>query len=202
MNNREIEALITQFPIYQYAFVETESIEFTEKVRTICKKECSRYGKSWSCPPAVGTLDDCKNRCREYPQALFFSTIADVPDYSDMDQLLATRREHEKITSQIEELLFRIAEPYLKAVGIVRIGSVSHSETVAGSQVLNDLIRSGVLFPFLEFIHSGIPIDVRQKTQQPGSADIEGKIPVFIEINMEIIADIVPVFPKDVQHLL
>ena len=52
-----------------------------------------------------GTLDECKNRCRRFPEALFFSTIADVEDYSDMDRLLETRREHEKITGEIEELL-------------------------------------------------------------------------------------------------
>ena len=105
MNHREIEALITRYPIYQYAFVSTDDIEFTDKVRSICKKECARYGKSWSCPPAVGTLDECKNRCHRFPEALFFSTIADVEDYSDMDRLLETRREHEKITGEIEELL-------------------------------------------------------------------------------------------------
>ena len=105
MNHREIEALITRYPIYQYAFVSTDDIEFTDKVRSICKKECARYGKSWSCPPAVGTLDECKNRCRRFPEALFFSTIADVEDYSDMDRLLETRMEHEKITGEIEELL-------------------------------------------------------------------------------------------------
>ena len=47
MNHREIEALITRYPIYQYAFVSTDDIEFTDKVRSICKKECARYGKSW-----------------------------------------------------------------------------------------------------------------------------------------------------------
>lgn len=105
MNHREIEALITQYPIYQYAFVNTDSIEFTEKVRAICKRECPRYGRSWSCPPAVGSLDSCKNRCREFPEALFFSTVADTPDYSDMDRLLETKGEHERITGEIETLL-------------------------------------------------------------------------------------------------
>ena len=48
MTQTEIEEYITQFPIYQYAFVKPEDIEFNDRVRQICKKECSRYGASWS----------------------------------------------------------------------------------------------------------------------------------------------------------
>ena len=51
VTKEEIEAFITQFPIYQYAFVKPEDIDFNERVRAICKKECPRYGNSWSCPP-------------------------------------------------------------------------------------------------------------------------------------------------------
>ena len=47
MTQTEIEEYITQFPIYQYAFVKPEDIEFNDRVRQICKKECSRYGASW-----------------------------------------------------------------------------------------------------------------------------------------------------------
>ena len=50
MTREEIEEFITQFPIYQYAFTEPSELEFNERVRAICKKECPRYGNSWSCP--------------------------------------------------------------------------------------------------------------------------------------------------------
>lgn len=105
MNFRSIEEYITKFPIYQYAFLKTEDIEFNDKVRTICKKECPRYGKSWSCPPAVGTLDKCMENCRQYPHVLMFSSVAEVLDYSNMEALLKTKREHEEITRQIEQHL-------------------------------------------------------------------------------------------------
>ena len=105
MNFQAIEEYITQFPIYQYAFIKTEDIEFNDKVRAICKKECPRYGKSWSCPPAVGTVEQCKSVCRDYTHALLFSSVAEVPDYSDMAALLKTKREHEEITAEIEAYL-------------------------------------------------------------------------------------------------
>ena len=34
-----------------------------------------------------------------------FSSVAEVPDYSNMDALLATKQEHEKITAKIEAFL-------------------------------------------------------------------------------------------------
>ena len=105
MNFQAIEEYITQFPIYQYAFIKTEDIEFNDKVRAICKKECPRYGKSWSCPPAVGTVEQCKSVCRDYTHALLFSSVAEVPDYYDMAALLKTKREHEEITAEIEAYL-------------------------------------------------------------------------------------------------
>lgn len=105
MNYENIEQFITQFPIYQYTMIPTESIEFSDKVRTICKKECPRYGNSWSCPPAVGTLEKCKKTCLDYSKALIFSSVADVPDYSNMAHLLKTKNEHEQITKKIEKFL-------------------------------------------------------------------------------------------------
>ena len=34
-----------------------------------------------------------------------FSSVAEVPDYSDFDALLKTKKEHEEITEQIEQYL-------------------------------------------------------------------------------------------------
>ena len=79
MNFQSIENYITQFPIYQYTFLSIDDIEFNDKVRTICKRECPRYGKSWSCPPAVGTVDKCRERCQQYTHALLFSSAIHCP---------------------------------------------------------------------------------------------------------------------------
>lgn len=107
----EIEEYISQYPIYQYAFADTDQIEFSDKVRTICKKECKQYGHSWSCPPAVGSVKTCRKVCLSYPKALLFSTVAEVEDYSDFERLLETREDHELITRKIVK--------YLKEQGVI-----------------------------------------------------------------------------------
>ena len=105
MTKDEIESFITQFPIYQYQFLKPDEIEYNDRVRTICKKECPRYGTSWSCPPAVGTVEECMERCHQYDDVLFFSSIAQVQDVMDLKESLATKAEHEKMTHLIEQYL-------------------------------------------------------------------------------------------------
>lgn len=105
MNFKSIEDYMVQFPIYQYAFLKAEDIEFDENVRNLCLKECANYGKSWSCPPAVGSLKQCKSKCMEYTHAILFSTLAEIRDSSAAQSLQNAKKEHEEITARIEEFL-------------------------------------------------------------------------------------------------
>jgi len=101
-----IEKKITEYPIFEYAFFNPAELNFHKAVRTICKSECPQYGKSWSCPPGVGTLEECKVRCSSYDNAFIFSTIAEVSDILNMDEMLSTRGEHIEIVEQIKENVF------------------------------------------------------------------------------------------------
>lgn len=101
----QIEKELSAFPVCEYAFVEPEDIPFREEVRYICRTECPRYGTSWSCPPAVGTVEECKARCLQYDDVLVFTTIAEGVDTEDMSAMLSTRREHEEITRQLRDRL-------------------------------------------------------------------------------------------------
>lgn len=95
------DAFIASYPVFEYSFIQTQELHFEPKVRTICRQECERYGTTWACPPAVGTLEECKERCLVYPEGVFFSTAAEVSDVMNMEEMLATRMEHEKITDEI-----------------------------------------------------------------------------------------------------
>lgn len=106
----QIEAMLAEYPICQYGFLKSEEIVFSEKVRYICRTECGRYGKSWSCPPAVGEVEACRQRCLQYANALIFTTLAEVSDLSDMEETLATRFEHEKVVKSIREALKDMGE--------------------------------------------------------------------------------------------
>ena len=105
ITHEEIEEFICQYPVYQYAFFPPEEIEFSFRVRWICEKECERYNSTWACPPAVGSVEECRKRCLGYRECFLFSTIAEVSDVINFEETLATRKEHEAITAAIESFI-------------------------------------------------------------------------------------------------
>ena len=100
MDKEKLEQQLAQLPLYQYAFIRTEELVFTERVRKICEMECPMYGKTWACPPAVGSVEDCKKRCLAYPEALVITTITEVSDIANLQETLDTRSPHEAVTRE------------------------------------------------------------------------------------------------------
>ena len=104
MDREKLERQIARYPICEYAFIRTEEIRFLDKVRYICETECPQYGKSWSCPPAVGTVQECRERCARFEGGFLFTTLAEVSDMENMEEMLATRMDHEKVTEAVQAL--------------------------------------------------------------------------------------------------
>ncbi|MCI8416182.1 MAG: DUF2284 domain-containing protein [Lachnospiraceae bacterium] len=105
MDQKCLEEQITPYPICEYAWLSVGDISFLPQVRHICKTECPRYGTSWSCPPAVGTVEECESRCHQYAGAFLFTTMAEVADITDMEETLKTRKAHEEVTRQVGALM-------------------------------------------------------------------------------------------------
>lgn len=100
-----LDEYIAQYPVYEYRIISTGDISVEPRVRTVCRQECERYGTTWACPPGAGELSECEQFCHTYPHAVFFSTVAEVRDVLDMDEMLRTRSDHEKITDEINRYL-------------------------------------------------------------------------------------------------
>ena len=52
--------------------VDISELEFEDWVRDFCKNGCRSYNSSWACPPAVGTLKECRQRCLQYGNMMLF----------------------------------------------------------------------------------------------------------------------------------
>lgn len=114
MNREWLEEKLAELPLYIYAWVDPKTLEFSDRVRWICEHECTMYGKSWACPPGVGSVESCREKCLGYANALMISSITEVDDISDLEGTLATRKAHEILTDQVRDL-FREqgVEPYV-----------------------------------------------------------------------------------------
>lgn len=105
LNRALLEQQLSQLPLFQYDFFSAEELIFTDRVRHICQTECPMYGKTWACPPAVGSVEDCRAKCLAFPEFLLVSTVTEVADVADLEQTLATRADHEAVTRQVAELV-------------------------------------------------------------------------------------------------
>lgn len=105
MDRERFEAQLCELPIVQYEYFPTEELHFTQRVREVCRRECPQYGKSWACPPGVGTVEECRARCLSYPNALLITTMTEVSDIANLEETLATRGDHEAITRQVNGFL-------------------------------------------------------------------------------------------------
>lgn len=105
MNRERLEAELRQLPLYLYDYLDPQELEFSQRIRWICEHECPMYGKSWACPPGVGSVEHCRKTCLGYDQGLLIVTIAQVDDIADIQQTLATRPDHEAITDQVGQAL-------------------------------------------------------------------------------------------------
>mgnify|MGYP003307707127 FL=1 len=105
MNRELLEQQLSALPLYIYDFFDPRELEFSSRIRWICEHECPMYGKSWACPPGVGSVDVCRQKCLAYDRCLLISSIVEVRDIADMEETLATRPDHEALTEQVRELM-------------------------------------------------------------------------------------------------
>ena len=105
MNRELLEEKLSELPLYIYDFFDPRVLEISSRIRWICEHECPMYGKSWACPPGVGSVDRCRQVCMAYDHCLLISSIVEVRDIADMEETLATRPDHEALTEQVRELM-------------------------------------------------------------------------------------------------
>ena len=114
MDMELLEAQLAELPLYGYFFIDPKDLEFSGRIRWICENECPMCGKTWACPPAVGSVEQCEKKCMSYANCLMIATIVEVNDITDIDETLATRPDHAQITAEVRELMrAQNVEPYI-----------------------------------------------------------------------------------------
>ena len=110
----DIKNGVRNLDIHEYAFLLSEEVIFSEEVRRLCEKNaCGQYGTCWACPPAVGSLEACRNRCLECKNAFLFSTVNSLKNQYDMEGWEISRRKHEKVTDTVVGIFQKYDEAFL-----------------------------------------------------------------------------------------
>ena len=85
---------------------EVAEITFNEEFRKLCEQNsCGSYNKNWMCPPAVGPINDLKERALRFKQGLLFQTVHPIASSLDWKGMLAGGVNHTKIFRKILECM-------------------------------------------------------------------------------------------------
>ena len=88
-------ALAKQAGFSQAAPLEIAALKVREEVRAMCAADrCHRYGKSWSCPPACGTLEQCPMRITHYTGGILVQTTGNLSDPFDLEGMGEIEKRH------------------------------------------------------------------------------------------------------------
>jgi predicted metal-binding protein len=83
-------------------------LEVRQEVRDMCAVDkCHAYGRSWSCPPACGELEEYQKLFRRYQTGYLFQTVAEMEDAFDYEGIERGSGEHKQ---RFNNLADRVAE--------------------------------------------------------------------------------------------
>ncbi|MCR4843001.1 MAG: DUF2284 domain-containing protein [Eubacterium sp.] len=97
-----LEENAKELGIHQYGFTTVDKISFSPQVRDLCEKNyCGHYGKSWACPPAVGTYEECMARIKKYDRIMVFTTLHPLEDSFDFEGMMAGQKSHGETADKV-----------------------------------------------------------------------------------------------------
>ena len=88
--------------------LEPQSLEARADVREMCAADkCGAYGRNWTCPPAVGTLEECQQRMRRYKTGILLQTVGHMAKTVDSRCYRETERRHTRNLHALAEEIRR-----------------------------------------------------------------------------------------------
>jgi predicted metal-binding protein len=76
------------------------------EVREACaQNKCRSFGKSWSCPPACGSLAECEKIIRKFTGGLLLQTTGNLEDPLDYEGMEKTGTEHKSHLLELQSAL-------------------------------------------------------------------------------------------------
>ena len=107
------------------------AMELRQEVRDMCAANtCGMYGKNRACPPACGTLEECREQVEAYREGIIVQTVGDLEDSMDFEGMMEAESRHKK---QFYELAEKLRQVY---PGLLPLGSgcCTICETCAGPE--------------------------------------------------------------------
>lgn len=90
------------------AVIDPQRLEAREDVRAMCAADkCGAYGKNWTCPPAIGTIEECQREMRSYQKGILLQSVGHMRKAIDSQCYRETERRHRENFSAFAERIRR-----------------------------------------------------------------------------------------------
>ncbi|SHH71082.1 DUF2284 domain-containing protein [Desulfosporosinus lacus] len=98
----DLMSFLKSLGVDQLAIIAKEDIQFNKDFRLQCEQNsCGSYNKNWMCPPAVGSIDELKEKALKFKQGLLFQTVYQLEDSFDYEGMQEGIEEHTKILRKV-----------------------------------------------------------------------------------------------------
>ena len=113
MKQRDASALAEKSGFMHWGTFPASELRFLQEVRDMCAADkCNAYGRSWSCPPACGTLEEIRGKAAMFTWGILLQTTAELEDDFDFEAMTEAM-EQQKIHLDAFVAALDRNEPYL-----------------------------------------------------------------------------------------
>ena len=110
----KIEIIVDEIGFWESGYVIIDNLKYYQEVRKICEENtCRNYGTSWACPPAIGTIDECKAHVNQYGKMLLFSQTYQIEDSFDFEGMIEALQNFKQMVDCFQQNLTDILSEYL-----------------------------------------------------------------------------------------
>lgn len=88
------------------AIIPVDKIKFSAEFRKACESNaCGMYGRSWTCPPHVGAIEELIEKAKGYETALVFQLIGTLEDSYDFEGMMEVGQQMSDLTQAVHDSL-------------------------------------------------------------------------------------------------
>lgn len=104
---------LEELKIHQISYIDAKDIKYYQWVRDLCEEnKCGHFNKNWACPPAVGSVDECRDECSKYENALVFTGKYKLRREIDYRSMVKAYGEFRELTEKLDEKLSKKLNEY------------------------------------------------------------------------------------------
>lgn len=109
-----IKTIADETGFSESGYVAVSNLKFYDEIRRICEENtCRNYATSWACPPAIGTIDECRARVSRFDRMLLISRAYKIEDSFDFEGMAEAGKDFKRLVDRFQKNIENVLSGYL-----------------------------------------------------------------------------------------